>query len=48
LAQARDFVLIKSCEIFELVCKKLRSEEIDIDKILEQLYNAKGEFEIAI
>ena len=45
LAQNRNFVLITSYDIFKLVCKKIRGEEVNINNIVKRLYDSKGSYE---
>lgn len=46
LAQKRDFTLICSYEIFKLICKKLKGEEVNIDTTLNKIFEGKGEINL--
>ena len=42
LAVKRGFTLISSIDLFNLVCKKLKGEEIILEEIIDKMYNDKG------
>jgi len=42
LADKRDFVLITSFDIFQLICRKIRQEEINIDELVFKISSSKG------
>lgn len=44
-ANKRGFALVYSYFIFELICKKLKGEDVDINEFLQKIYNDNGEIQ---
>jgi len=42
LAESRGFSLMLSTDLFSLVCKKLKKQEIDSQKLMDKIYEGKG------
>lgn len=46
LAEFQNLSLVNSYDVFKIVCKKLRGEKINIDDILDKIFQGKGEISI--